>query len=238
MSYRSTYRPRADIRAEAYRRLGVDPNSVAMSPHITPLLRKLPGGEHSAIDLIRASSQDDARRFMFHYDDLTLPKTYKDLLPIEAFCIAANVEPQRLLGIIFEMAHRQGAVEGAMLAAAAHPRIVQVSINEALKPEGFSDREHNLKHMGFLPSPKGSQVNVQVNATANAQQANLAPSPEDSIRRLQDQFSEGRRTLHAAENASAAMLPETIEAEVIPQLNDLRERELDAMAPVPRKDEQ
>ncbi len=215
----------ASKRARAYRDLGVDPAAVARAPQITPLLRKLPGGEFDAVNYLRASAAEDARRFLKFYDDPRLPLTLRDLLPIEAFCLAAAVEPPRLLGIIVETAHLHGATMGAMIAAVAHPRIVEVSVQEALKPEGWSDREHNLKHMGFLPTPKGSQVNVNVQANSTVQSAVLTPvpSPEDAIRKLQDKFNERIALPEAGADEPLALGEGT--------------QVLDAMAPVTRHSE-
>src|SRR5438552_6919090 len=150
----------AEKRAQAYRNLGVDPNRVMLEPKITPHLRKLPGGLKFAIECLMASDSQEARAFVVHYYEWGLSQQDRDLLPIEAFCIAIGVSPWRLLGVITETAGRLGANLGAVLAAMAHPDIVQTSIEQAKLPGGITDREMQLKHMQFLPLPKGSQVNV------------------------------------------------------------------------------
>src|SRR5258708_4334041 len=164
-----------------------------------------------------------------------MPLYVRAQLPVEAFCLAAGIDIAQFMNTILVVVQVSGVTLSTLTAAIHLPRGVQASIDEAVKPEGIADRELQLKHAGFLPMPRGSQVSVNVNATANAQQATLAPSPEDSIRRLQDHFSESRRTLHAQENTAAAMLPEMIEAEIVPPMPA---RELDAMAPVRREAEE
>lgn len=221
-------------RRDAYKRTGIDPNVVMSMPKISPFISRIPGGWEFVLDCLRASSDATARQFLKYYDDPTLPLYVRAHLPVEAFCLLASITPEALLTTIVVSAQVNGTQMSRLVAAVHFPRVVQASIDQAVLPEGIADRELQMKHAGFLPAPKGSQVSVNVNASANAQSATLAPSPEDSIRRLQDQFSEGRRTIHAAENTAAAMLPESIDAEVVPQF---RERELDAMAPVVRRDD-
>lgn len=220
-------------RRDAYRRTGIDPNRVMSMPKITPFISRIPGGWEFVLDCLRASSDPVSRQFLKYYDDPTLPLYVRAHLPVEAFCLLASITPEALLTAIVVQAQIQGTQMSRLAAAVHFPKVVQASIDEAIKPEGIADRELQMKHAGFLPAPKGSQVSVNVSNTASVQQATLAPSPEDSIRRLQDQFSEGRRSIHAAENVAAAQLPPG-DVDVLPPL---RERELDAMAPVVRREE-
>lgn len=230
-SQHKTYR-NTPARLRAYDRLGVHPNDVLACPKISHWIAKVRGGFDFCLNSLRSSSDPVARQFLKFYDDPALPLFVRAQLPVEAFCLAAGISPPALMNSIVVAVQTCGVHMSNLVAALSLPDIVQTSVEQAMTAEGISDREWQLKHASFLPMPKGSQVNVQVNATATAQQATLAPSPEDSIRRLQDHFSESRRTIHAAENASAAMLTEG-DAEVLPPL---RERELDAMAPVLRRE--
>lgn len=216
----------------AYQYLGVSPNAVLSAPKIAPFIASIPGSFEFVLKCLRASSEPNARLFLKYYDDPAMPLYVRAQLPVEAFCIVAGIDISQFMHTILVSVQIFGVTLGNLTAAINLPRVVQASVDEAVKPEGLADREMQLKHAGFLPMPKGSQVSVSVNATANAQQATIAPSPEDSIRRLQDQFSESRRSIHAAENTAAALLPEGA-TEVLPPLH---ERDLDAMAPVLRQD--
>ncbi len=219
----------------AYKKTGISPNAVMAMPKISPFIQRIPGGWEFVLDCLRASSDPVARQFLKYYDDPTLPLYVRAHLPVEAFCLLASITPEALLTSIVVSAQINGTQMSRLVAAIHFPKVVQASIDEAIKPEGIADRELQMKHAGFLPAPKGSQVSVNVNSSASIQQATLAPSPEDSIRRLQDQFSESRRSVHAAENVAAAQLLETIDAEVVPDLHAMREQTLDAMAPVRRE---
>jgi hypothetical protein len=171
----------------------------------------------------------EARAFVSKYDNLYLPSFCRRVLPIEAFALAAGLSPTRLFGVIVECGRRFEAGLGSLTAAAEHTKIVEASSKAALDPElGLADRTMHLKHMGFLPLPKGSQVNVQVNASAVAASesaalsAGSAPAPEDTIRRI----VEARQARQLASAAVVPALPEsTIDAESVPTFLPLAARE-------------
>lgn len=202
----------ADRRARAYALLGVQPNRVAEYPKITPILRKLPGGLTFALECLRSSDSPDARRFLAYYDDIRIPRTCRDTLPLEAFGVACGLSASRIMGAIVAAAHVTGAQLGTLIAAVAHPDIVATSIEQAKSAEGERDREWQLKHMNFLPTPRGAQVNVRTvvtntaTADASAQSAAVAPAPEDTIRRLTDSFN-GWRPDALTPGTSAADAP-------------------------------
>jgi hypothetical protein len=190
------------LRAEAYDFLGIAPNDIATCTKITPQLA-LVGGKDRAIELLRSSPHSAARRFIQCYDDVRVPPSFRRILPIEAFCLAAGFSPDQLVLALQSAMRELSQFEAAATAALVHPEIVQRSSELAL--EGSVEHTTlNMKHMGFLPLPKGSQVqvNVNANATANsASQAIAAPSPENTIRRLVNRFNTAvaSPTLPAAE---------------------------------------
>lgn len=154
-------------------------------------MEELPGGIEYAIRVLRASSLPDARAFIAKYDDVTLPRYQKEQMPLEAFAVAAKVPGDRILNALVQSEKAYNALKGASHAARNHPAIVTKSTELALT----GDLDHtvlNMKQMGFLPAPKGSQVSINVAANASAAApiiATLAPSPERSIRELQDRFN-------------------------------------------------
>ncbi len=66
-----------------------------------------------------------------------------------------------------------------MYAGLAHPKVVQRNIAQALKPKGIRDREIFFQHTGWLPLPKGSQINVNAQATAQSLSAAKGSSNEE-----------------------------------------------------------
>lgn len=203
-------------RARAYAILGIAPNSVIAYPKITPVLKKIPGGLDYAIECLRSSDSPDARQFLSIYDDIRMPKMCRETLPLEAFAIASGLSASRVMGAIVSAAHVAGAQLGTLIAALNHPRIVEASVAAGMMPDGEKDREMQLKHMEFLPQPRGAQVNVRttVNATAQSTSAAasaLAPPPEDTIRRLTDSFNAWRPDALAAPPTLDALPPAPIE---------------------------
>ena len=214
----------ADRKSAAYAHLGVSPSAVLSVPSIRPFLRRLPGGEAFAIECIRASAAPEARRFLFFYDDVTISASDRSLLPLEAFCIAADICPSRLAGIIAESSIRLHAQIGAIEASIAHPDIMRASLAAAQTPEGIEDRTLHFKMMGSLPTPRNAQTNIHVNAIA----APVAPSgpalpmsPEDAIRRISDAMRQPQ-------------LPATIDAEVVPDRMPDAALSFHVPSPVPR----
>lgn len=202
----------SDQRAKAYMLLGVSANTVASSPKIGPLLKKVEGGKQAALEALRASDLPEARHFISKYDNILLPSYVRRILPMEAFAVAAGISPTRLFGVIAEVIRTQKAQLGAIKAAQRHEAIVEVSSLAALHMDGVDDRMAHLKHMGFTPSPKGSTINIGINASATAQSASQSasaalPSAEDTIRRIVE--ARQRASLPPAENRA---LPEASES--------------------------
>jgi len=192
--------PSATTRAEAYRHLGVDPNEVATLPRLARRLESI-GGKRKALDILRSSTHPHARQFLSIYDSLLLPNFVRARLPLEAFCVASSVTPEQLLIALASTVREMSQLEASVIAAEAHPRIVHESSLLAVA----GDLDHatlNMKHMGFLPAPKGSQVSVNVHAQANAASQSIAaaspaPSPENTIRRLVNRFNTSLPTADA-----------------------------------------
>lgn len=210
----------AQLRQSAYRLLGVSPNDVATFPRLSIPFKAL-GGKQKALEYLRATSHPAARRFIAVYDDLRWPSEVRQLLPIEAFCIAAKVSSDDLLSAIARSVREINQLAGAVKAAEAHPEVVDTS--SALARAGDLDHATlNMKHMEFLPSPKGSRVNINLSANAQAQAVSqsaaiTAPAPEQTIRRIHDRFN----ALRAQEQAA---LPEPRES--VPMVIEQAEGEL------------
>lgn len=171
---------RAQLRDEAYERLGVTPEQVSTVPQISHLLRRLDGGRSAAIALLRGSANPDARRFLEVYDDA--PVTLRARLPIEAFCLAAGIPTYRMAGIVVEEAVRQGTMVSIVIAASNLPRIVRKTVEMALTNGGVRDREMLLQATGFLPLPRGSTIPILTALPTTRQRRSsrfvVRPSPE------------------------------------------------------------
>ena len=220
-------RSAAETRELCYKTIGVDPNEVAQFPCLAPHIRTV-GGKARALEYLRSSSNLSARRFLSVYDDIMTPAIVRRTLPLEAFCVAAKITSEQFLFAISQSAREMKQFEGSIKAADVHPAIVAKSSELALE----GDIDHvtlNMKHMGFLPLPKGSQVsvNVNANANANAQSASVstvAPSPENTIRRLVGKFNLPARE-PAQLSEARETVPMTMEQEGVAEMVDVEDED-------------
>ena len=190
-------------RALGYQHLGIRPQDVERVPFMWPNLRGIAhrlnrGRAPDAppvcpLELLQWSEDPEARRVLEKY--LSVPESYRRLLPAEAYCCAAGVSPWRILEVVTGVAVRLGTQASAVLAAVWHPQVVEKTIEMALTDGGIADRNALHRATGFTPLPKGSTtiVNVQQNAQGQGPGTCVPlPRPEDSIRRLAMAFNEAR----------------------------------------------
>jgi hypothetical protein len=183
----------------------IDVNTQAGIATVEDTTHKSPYGPGTDLVLswpayLASSDHADARKVLQVYysipRNLRMNRSNHPIIPLEAYCVAANVSPLSILAILTGEIVRLGAQASTIIAAINHPRVVQKSVEMALTDEGIEDRNLLSKATGFLPTPKGSQTLVQVNtnATANAAAApvTIAPPPEQTIRRLVDRFNDAR----------------------------------------------
>jgi hypothetical protein len=178
-----------------YAKFGITDIDVRSAPLATPFLKKL-GELTDCIDALRASPDPTARAFIRVYDS-EIPVRTRPLVPFEAYCVAAKVCPSRVTEVIVAVLAKQRVLEGAVIAALAHPTIMRANAHAAAFEEGVVDRMAHLKMVGAMPLPKSSQTVVNVNATANAAAAAKSdsaalPSAEETIRRIVEAQQQAR----------------------------------------------
>jgi hypothetical protein len=141
----------------AYAYLGIDPKDVNCFPFLRTEFRRIARHIRSLerdsslvrpLDYLRSSEDPEARKVLSAY--LSVPESYRKLLPVEAFCRAAGVSPQRILEAITVVAVRQGAAASAIIAAIVHPRVVQKTVERALRDDGAEERMVLHRAVGFL----------------------------------------------------------------------------------------
>lgn len=146
--------------AKAYERLGITEEECKAAPQISHILKSVEGGIPQIIEYIRGSEADEARRWVKVYDDL--PISVANLLPFEAFCVAANITTKKMLEVITGACFEQATVTSNLIAKAAHPKIIKASVESAglLGKEGWSDRQMLHQREGFAPIPKTQVINI------------------------------------------------------------------------------
>src|SRR5262249_21645009 len=91
-------------KAAAYRRLGITQDRLLTVPQITPMLAEIMSGlaERSLptdpLYYLNASADADARKLILLY--YSVPPSARALLPLEAFCLAASIDPNSILDAI------------------------------------------------------------------------------------------------------------------------------------------
>jgi len=142
--------------ALGYQRLGVDPKILQRVPFFGLQLKTIgrairgTAGITHAFDLLLGSEDPDARKVSDAYR--SVPASYRRLLAPEAFCLAAGVEPNRVLEILTVIAVRRMGQVSTIVAAALQPRVVEKMVERALQDDGVRDRTRFLEATGFMPS--------------------------------------------------------------------------------------
>lgn len=139
---------------EALRRLGVPANQVEIAPGISALLKQAYGGIKTAIEAMRFSYDISIVTFLQKYDNL--PARDRDSLPLEAICIAAMVDPTRLLGATILALQNYSASTVKIIALSHHPELMRKRAEFGMKEGGLGDRNVIDQGLGFTPTAKGS----------------------------------------------------------------------------------
>ena len=144
----------------AWRALGINSADVQRIPYFETQLRKIARIAHvadgyspsrapaPALALLEASAEPEAIKVRKAY--LSIPPSYRRLLPPEAFCHAAGVSPWAVLDAITVATVRRGAMASAIVAAVNQPRVVQKTIDIALTDEGVRERIAFHKASGWI----------------------------------------------------------------------------------------
>jgi hypothetical protein len=149
----------------AYKRLGINPKDVQCVPFLATQLRRIaravrgadkhgpPAEPVRALDLLQGSEDPEARKVADAY--LSVPESYRRLLPPEAFCHAAGVSPWRVLEIITVVAVREAGQGAAIIGSLLYPRVVAKTVERALQDDGIRERMMLLKATRFFSAVHG-----------------------------------------------------------------------------------
>lgn len=174
-------------------RLGITEEELHSAPRITHILREIPdGGIKKAVGYLRGSDDPDARKWLHVYDDI--PVSYRDLVPFEAYCVAANISPRRMLEVVTGACYEQSTAASILIAKAAHPELVKKSVEFAKDLGGLSDRKMLHQREGFAPIPKTQVINVggDVIQDNRIQSVNVGAlgGVADKVNKIADRFNE------------------------------------------------
>ena len=130
------------------------------TPKIEPILNRAIGGRQRAIETLKFSKDPSAIQLLAFCAPLDW-NTRQDV-PFEALCLAAEVDPTKILGAVILAARDVSRAEAALITVREHPEVVEATANFAKLPDYEKDREMFHKAAGWLPTPKGSNINVNI----------------------------------------------------------------------------
>ncbi len=149
----------------AHERLGKtppEPKPLVILPFESTLayVFKGSGGKQTAIEAARMIQDEDERlkKVVFAWDEAT--ERDKEKIKLEDLCSAADITPDEFLGLIIPALWRRNLDIGKLIAAMAHPQVVEASIKAAQTTWGTLDRQMLHTASGFLPTKAGQQINI------------------------------------------------------------------------------
>ena len=129
-------------------------------PRVTSFLRQLPGGFEVVMEYLRGNDDPDAVKFLDVYDRLGDDAS---VIGFEGICAAAGVQGRKLYHYLVGEATIEGENQMALLTAIKAPGVINATLDMALQPQGHRERNLVAKASGWLPRPKGSQTNININ---------------------------------------------------------------------------
>lgn len=84
-------------------------------------------------------------------------------LPLEAFVLAAGVNPNEFIGAVIMAFRTMQAQKSGLMALRNHPKVLEKTIWFSQFRDGSRDRQMLHQAVGFLPSPKGGGSSINLN---------------------------------------------------------------------------
>lgn len=188
-------------KTDALRRLGLEVGERIGVPKITHILKSAEGGIPQVLEALRGSEEEIAQRFVQKFDGLS--ESDRGFVSIEDVATACCIDTPTLLGVATKALFSQQQQVSAVIAATAHPLVVQKTVQNALQDKGVRDREMLHTAVGFLPTPKGATIISQRFQIANIHE----PEKTVEVEGPQDlmQFDEDVRGLHSLASTGKAL---------------------------------
>jgi len=123
---------------EARNRLGITSDQMKRVERIAPILESAGCSFERAVNALRWSQDEDARRFLQKYD--SIPLADRKHLTIDEICVAANVDPRRLLMLVAGGMMWISAMMATIQVATSLPKVTKAMIRSALTKRGDRDR--------------------------------------------------------------------------------------------------
>ena len=142
--------------------MNITEEEIRRCPPITAVLQKAEGGLAAVVDALRFSREPVVQQFLDTYDELE--ETQRIWVPWEAIAIEADIDiPQFVYAVILAIGNASANLVKIM-AVSNHPRVMDASIRNALRPSGVQDRKMIHTMLRALPQPKGAVTIIQTSA--------------------------------------------------------------------------
>jgi hypothetical protein len=139
---------------------------------------RLPGGKHAFMEYARLCTEERIKALVHRWESLS-PSDQRRV-SLEELCVACEVDPPELVGAVAAAAFRFNSDVSTLIAAVAHPKVVEASIDRALQPDGIHDRKMLFQHSAFVPVPASSTINVNNLMLSKVAMAEISGLPDFS----------------------------------------------------------
>jgi hypothetical protein len=180
------------------------------------VMRYVPGGRDGVLQYLRHAAADgdrDAQTWLHVWDDM---KPWERLhASLDDTCAASGISPVKFIKLVVGVAFEMHCDLANLVAAVAHPEVVEATIESAKipGPEGHDDRKLLLQHHRFSPIPKGTTINVGVSASAQAAAHASVDSSVPSFATDAEQTEGPRATVQRQLVAASEQVAVTVEAD-------------------------
>jgi len=191
------------------------------------------GGRETAINAARMIQDEDTRchKVVYAWDSAT--QRDRDTIKLEDLCAAAGLTPDEFLGLIIPALWRRNLDIGKLIAAMAHPQVVEASIQAAKTQWGGMDRQMLHTASGFLPTKSGSQINIDNRRQVLNTNGSVKDTSAPGLPSFEQDCIVGAETLRGdagAGNTGRKRLPAPTEAQMVvvpytPQTSDILDAE-------------
>lgn len=158
-------RKKVSPRLGALKRLGLDPKDPPKIDLLSTKAVQSVGSREEFLDYARTSDDGRIVTMIERYDKLS--DSDRDALTIPDLCAFAEITFAELLGEVVRVAFSHNTDLSNLIAAVNQPKVVQATVDAALKPDGVDDRKVLHQHSGFVPIPKGSSTIVKFQQLIN-----------------------------------------------------------------------
>lgn len=151
-----------DVHERLDEKLGIHSKLPTVLPFISSLafVYRHVGGVPAAIEAARLVAEKDERFKMLVYTYDECPESSKEKLKLEVLCSQYSITQGDFIGMTMSAMHERNLDIGNMIASASHPRIVEATVENATRANGFMDRQMMHQHSGFIPTAKGTSITI------------------------------------------------------------------------------